>query len=40
MKRASKRTRKDAQAVEFEKRDVGHDIVLGRSAVVVRPRTR
>ena len=40
MRRASKSRRRDAQAEEFEKRDLGHDIVRSRSAVVVRPRTR
>ncbi|HEX4047353.1 MAG TPA: hypothetical protein VH309_05940 [Elusimicrobiota bacterium] len=40
MRRARKSTRKDAQTAEFEKRDLGHDIVRDRSAAVVRPRTR
>ena len=40
MRRASKSTRKDAQAAEFSKRDLGHDIIRDRSAVVIRPKTR
>lgn len=40
MRRASKSTRKDAQARDFEKEDLGRDIARSRSAVVVRPRTR
>lgn len=40
MRRASKNTRKDAQTAEFEKSDLGHDIIRDHSAVVVRPRSR
>ena len=40
MKQASKSTPKDMQSHEFEKRDLGHDIALSGSAVIVRPRTR
>jgi predicted DNA binding CopG/RHH family protein len=40
MKRAPAGSRKDAQRREFERRDLGHDIVRSRSAVVVRPRSR
>ena len=40
MKRTSKNTRKDAQIEEFEKRDLGRDIVRAQSAVVIRPRSR
>ncbi|MDE2313710.1 MAG: hypothetical protein KGL04_06020 [Elusimicrobia bacterium] len=41
MKRALKtRHHKDAQAAEFNRRDLGHDIARSRSAVVIHPRTR
>ena len=40
MKRASNSTGRDRQVHEFEKRDLGQDIVQSKSAVVVRPRSR
>ena len=40
MKRTSKAIHKDAQVEDFEKHDLGEDIIRSRSAVVIRPRTR
>ncbi len=40
MKRVSKGTHKDVQLEEFEKRDLGGDIIHSRSAVLVRPKMR
>ncbi len=40
MKHASKIAHKDAQLEEFEKRDLGRDIMRSKSALVIRPGTR
>ena len=39
-KKATRRTRRDSQLVEFEKRDLGDDIRASRSAVVLRGPSR